>query len=147
MEKETLNQTLQYLLDQFIELYRAELTKNDAISTGKLYNSLKSQIIDDSGYIILQDYWKFLEYGRSPGKLPNITAITNWIKQKPVNSYNGKLPTTEQLAYMISKSIADKGIQSKPMLSNALQALDVNLLEDAVTKDISNTLDKQLNQI
>lgn len=77
MEKETLNQTLQYLLDQFIELYRAELTKNDAISTGKLYNSLKSQIIDDSGYIILQDYWKFLEYGRSPGKLPNITAITN----------------------------------------------------------------------
>ena len=52
---------------------------------------------------------------------------------------NGKLPTTKQLAFLISRSIADNGIEPKPILRNTLKTINSRFLDDieeAVLKDI-----------
>lgn len=59
--------------------------------------------------------------------------------------YNGKLPTENQLAFLISRSIAKKGIRPRPIFNDSLD--DVmrdfeNGLEDAFTKDVENEMDK-----
>ena len=40
---------------------------------------------------------------------------------------DGKLPTEKQLAFVIGKSIKEKGIPAKPALANALKKNDVHL--------------------
>ena len=149
-------QTVQQLAQILIDLYRQELTINSVNSSGSLYNTIKSQVVVDdqaiSGDLILNDYWKYIEYGRKPGRFPNIQAIKGWIKQKPVipTGKLGKLPTTDQLAFLISKKIATKGIQGKNLLEKAIDILEKqynNKLEDAVTKDVTKEIDNQLNKI
>lgn len=149
-------QTVQQLAQILIDLYRQELTINSVNSSGSLYNTIKSQVVVDdqaiTGDLILNDYWKYIEYGRKPGRFPNIQAIKGWIKQKPVipTGKLGKLPTTDQLAFLISKKIATKGIQGKNLLEKAIDILEKqynNKLEDAVTKDVTKEIDNQLNKI
>ena len=149
-------QTVQQLAQILIDLYRQELTINNINSSGSLYNTIKSQVVVDdqaiSGDLILNDYWKYIEYGRKPGRFPNIQAIKDWIKQKPVipTGKLGKLPTTDQLAFLISKKIATKGIQGKNLLGKAIDILEKQYndkLEDAVTKDVTKEIDNQLNKI
>ena len=147
---------LQQLAQILIDLYRQELTINNVNSSGSLYNTIKSQVVVDdqaiTGDLILNDYWKYIEYGRKPGRFPNIQAIKGWIKQKPVipTGKLGKLPTTDQLAFLISKKIATKGIQGKNLLGKAIDILEKQYndkLEDAVTKDVTKEIDNQLNKI
>ena len=149
-------QTVQQLAQILIDLYRQELTINSVNSSGSLYNTIKSQVVVDdqaiTGDLILNDYWKYIEYGRKPGRFPNIQAIKGWIKQKPVipTGKLGKLPTTDQLAFLISRKIATKGIQGKNLLEKAIDILEKqynNKLEDAVTKDVTKEIDNQLNKI
>ena len=149
-------QTIQQLAQILIDLYRQELTVNNVNSSGSLYDTIKSQVVVDdqaiSGDLILNDYWKYIEYGRKPGRFPNIQAIKGWIKQKPVipTGKLGKLPTTDQLAFLISRKIATKGIKVKNLLGKAIDILEKQYndkLEDAVTKDVTKEIDNQLNKI
>lgn len=56
MEKETLDKILNKLLNDIISLYREELTTGNINSSGTLYNTLRSQINENEGSLILQDY-------------------------------------------------------------------------------------------
>jgi len=54
------------------------------------------------------------------------------------------------LAYLISRKIALKGIEPKNLLSKAVNTFEENyiqLIEDAITKDLSNEIDFNLNAI
>ena len=69
------------------------------------------------------------------------------MRVKPVipRPYNGKLPTENQLAFLIARSIAENGIKPRPIFKDSLN--DVmkdfeNGLEDAFTKDVENEMDK-----
>lgn len=155
MEENTLK-SVQQLTEILIDLYRQELTAGRINSSGNLYNSIRSQVVSNNqeitGDLILNDYWEYLEYGRKAGRFPNIQSIKEWIKQKPVipSGKSGKLPTTDQLAFLISRKIATKGIQGKYLLERAIETLEnkyLNILEDSVTKDIEKQVDNQLNQV
>lgn len=149
MEKETLDKILNKLLNDIISLYREELTTGNINSSGTLYNALRSQINENEGSLILQDYWKYVESGRQPGRFPNINSIKDWIKQKPIipNTYNGKLPSTDQLTFLIARKIANKGIVGKEILQKALDRLDTTIINTETTKDINNQLNIVLNEI
>lgn len=73
-------------------------------------------------YFNLEDYWKYVEYGRKSGKYPPINKIKEWIRIKPIvpRAINGKVPTTNQLAFLISRKIANEGIEAKNYLENTL---------------------------
>lgn len=72
-----------HILQQFgnliIDSYRRKLFEGNANATGLLGNSLSTTVNAEDGIyevvLNIQDYWKYLEYGRKPGTFPNIDAI------------------------------------------------------------------------
>ena len=96
------------VLNKFGELlvkeYKQSLVDNNVNTTKKtLYNSVTYLVENNNNTfevkIELEDYWKYVEYGRKAGKFPPFNAIKEWIQIKPIipRPYNGKLPTLNQL--------------------------------------------------
>jgi hypothetical protein len=58
-------------------------------------------------------------------------------------AYNGKLPTTDQLAYLIGRKIELKGTEPTNALGNAMTHLQEKfaLLDEAITKDLKDNVD------
>ena len=100
----------------------------------------------------LQDYWKYIEDGRKPGKFPPVGAIMRWIEVKPViprpNDF-GKIPTPKQLAYLIGRKIERDGIEPFPALKTTKEELDKLYHEKisvALGHDVSNYIRKLLSE-
>ena len=73
------------------------------------------------------DYWKWAEYGRKPGKFPPIEKIKEWIKVKPIlpRPTDGKLPTENQLAFLIARKIATKGTKGSGVYAKTVKEFDL----------------------
>ena len=137
--------------NELADKYQRNLVNDDAIDTSKLLNSIRYIFKNNNTSFEISmemtEYWKYVESGRKSGKFPPISAIREWVKIKPVmpRPYNGKLPTENQLAFLISRSIAKKGIRPKPIFKNSIDDLMQYLedgLEDAFTKDVEAEMDK-----
>lgn len=95
--------------------------------------------------IWLEDYWKYVENGRKAGKFPPIEKIQKWITAKPVikRPYNGKLPTDEQLAFLIARKIAREGTLGTHPLERAVEDVNGQMLmslKEAIIEDIGESL-------
>ena len=85
-----------------------------------------------------------MENGRQPGKFPPLDVIKQWIQIKPVipNIRNGKLPTLDQLTFLISRSIARNGIPPKNYLASTLMEFEYDpQFYEAINKDIERNVD------
>jgi hypothetical protein len=132
------------------DLYRDKLTKDDKRASGALIDKLR--FIYHHGhnkYVVslkLQDYWYYVEHGRKPGKFPPPDAILRWIEIKPVLPYpdkNGKLPTNKQLAYLIGRKIATKGIDPGNQLADTLEEINnqyIQKITDALSEDLDDSV-------
>lgn len=124
-------------------------------SSGKLYKTIDYTITSKSdSYLVtinLEEYWKYIEKGRRAGaKMPPVSAIENWIKvrkiiPRPVALKSGRqrVPTIQQLAYVIARSIAKKGIQPRPFMSESInQTIEdfKSKLSAAVREDVLENL-------
>lgn len=126
-----------------VEEYQDNLILEDAIASKTLYNSLQYKVENGNNSfevkLSLEDYWKYIENGRKPG-----SAIKRWIEIKPVlprPMANGQLPTTAQLAYLISRKIGLEGIKPRPILQKSIDdVFEVmrEFLEEALCKDIES---------
>lgn len=74
--------------------------------TGKMSQSLGYKI-DESGLTIFstEKYFTVLETGRKPGKMPPISAIEDWVKNKPIASDINP----RSLAFLIARKIGEEG--------------------------------------
>lgn len=143
--KET-EKVLEKMGNALVKIYKQNLFEADAIASGELFQSIEKSItINGNNFTLslsLEEYWKNIEYGRKAGKFPPINKIAEWIKIKPIlprPMANGKLPTAEQLTFLISRSIAENGIKPRPLLQDRVD--NVNLvfwrdIEDAIVKDL-----------
>lgn len=134
-----------------VEEYKDKLILNDVNASDTLYNSVKLLPIKvTNGYfevqLSLEDYWKYVEKGRLPGKWPPIKAIKDWIEIKPIiprPMKNGKLPTTQQLAFLISRKVGLEGIKPRPLLQQSVEevwGVMKEYLEEALAKDIEKEI-------
>ena len=155
-----------------IDKYKAALINDNrvtssAIAGQKLTDSItfniKTGSTDYSVELSLNYYWKFIEEGVNGTKndrgseysfkkaFANVGAISEWINAKPVLpkpmtlKKTGKqvLPTPKQLSYLISKSVAEKGIRGGHYLEKTLNDIEEELTERlavAVEQDIMNFL-------
>lgn len=121
------------------------------------YYKLKDNIsftvdIDGNFYNILfkaPEYWKYAEYGRKAGKWPPITAIEKWIDIRHITPYpssRGVLPTKKQLAFLIARSIGEKGTLTTPVyfLGRSLdedRAYWNDQIDKAITEDVYDNVD------
>lgn len=130
--------------------YKDKLQNEGISASGKLANSVQV-LFNNRGSMYevslqLEDYWKYIEEGRPPtsrngnGELRR--NILNWIKVKHIipRPYNGKLPTENQLSYLISRKIHRLGYEGKQPLKKTLDEL-----KDAIYRDIEKALAKDLS--
>lgn len=142
---------IQQLLQQFIKAVRDDLAHQNINASSKLSKSLKSVVKQKGKWIeisiSLEDYWKYIEYGTRP-HFPPIQAIRKWIDVKPVlpRPMKGKLPTPDQLAFLIARKISKVGTRPKPFLNKTIS--DFNLIDkvyDLLLNQIQQQINKQIN--
>ena len=91
-------------------------------------------------------YWKYANDGRRPGKMPPVNVIADWVKRRNITPYalkNGRLPTTDQLAFMIAKKIGRDGTTGIHFLEKSVTEAEnyfVSKISDAITEDIKENL-------
>ena len=139
--------------DFIITNYKSQL-EAEQMNNGELYRTISYSVSTvSSGWVIsvsLADYWKYVEYGRRPGKMPPVSAIENWIKVKQIIPHSmtlksGKtvVPTIPQLSFLIARSIGRRGIAPKPLFKNSFEAAKkqfIQVIKDAITQDIKENL-------
>jgi hypothetical protein len=150
---------VQKVLTDFVELmrdgYKERLASEGINASGSLSNSVTANVEMDGAVfevsLTLNEYWKYIEGGRPPtqnngnGELRR--NILQWIKVKPVlpTPFNGKLPTEEQLAYLISRKIHREGYEGKEPLKKTFEEVEDMLksdLEIAFAEDIAEDIEK-----
>ena len=111
-------------------LYQDRLILHDRIATGALLNSVEVRV-DHNGTayevkLDLADYWRYVEMDTAP-HWPPPSAILKWIQAKPVlprPMKNGKLPTPQQLAFLIGRKIAVFGTKGQPDLTDSVEDMN-----------------------
>lgn len=132
-------------------LYQDRLILHDRIATGELLNSVEVRV-EHSGtaYEVkmdLADYWRFVEMDTAPHWPPR-DAILKWIQAKPIlprPMSNGKLPTPEQLAFLIQRKIAVFGTEGQPDLTDSVQDMNTafrDRIAAALARDVGDYIRK-----
>ena len=143
------------ICEQIAQVYRDKMSNAGYDPNGELmkftwvteYNGNLFQL-----YFNLPDYWQYAEYGRRPGKFPPPDEILKWIQFKRIvpSSHSGKIPTTSQLVYLISRKIALKGTQGKHLLQETIDSTYNNLVDrlvEVIADNIENELEKDIEEI
>lgn len=150
---ENLNLTpIKNLSDEFVQLLRQTLASNGTNSSGQLSKSIKSIVKQNGKWIeisiSLDDYWKYVEYGTKP-HFPPIEAIRKWIRVKPILPkplQNGKLPTENQLAFLIARKISKVGTRPQPFFTKSIEQFDlINKVYDVVIKSIEEQINNEID--
>ena len=144
-------------IDEFgrliVDNYKAEL-EACGYQDGQLYRTLSYSVkMNSSSWLIsisLEEYWKYIEYGRRPGKMPPLDAIEKWINvrqilPRPLTLKSGKsvVPTIPQLSFLIARKIGRDGIQPRPFFKQSFEEAKREYLakiEEAIIQDIKESL-------
>lgn len=133
--------------------YQDNLIRNDRIASGDLLNNIEYEITRGDFtytiYVKMKDYWYYVENGRKAGKWPPIDNILNWIRVKPVlprPNAKGKLPTPQQLAFLIARKIGEEGTQGTQDLRKATDTI-WDTFEDRLYEAIDEDVDAAFIQI
>ena len=136
------------ILKEFHKAWREHLLDEEHWASGKLGNEMYfDTYIDRKGYhitITLPEYAAYLNDGTKP-HWPPVDKIREWIKVKPVlprPGRNGKLPTNEQLAYLIGRKISKVGTKPTKIIDRTINDFDlinklVSHLEQELAKELS----------
>lgn len=129
--------------------YQDNLIKNGRIATGDLLNGVDLLIKKDNVsiklYFDLADYWKYVEYDTKP-HFPPVDKIREWIRVKPVlpDDRGGRLPTPDQLAYLIGRKISVEGTKGSHDLGDAQERVFAEFeeaLSNALMEDVTSEFD------
>lgn len=142
-------EVLERYAKEFIERYKMELVNSGRPASGALIDSLKYQVKMDGNVfavdISLKDYWKYIENGTAP-HFPPLSAIRRWIEVKPViprPMENGKLPTLQQLAFLIGRKISEVGTKGSHDLERANDTL-LSEMEMSIAAAVTEDLESQV---
>ena len=144
-----INDNIKDLCRRLLNAYKEKINSTGHSASRQLEQSAK-YLCEFNGtlfevYFVLEDYWKYLENGRRPGKFPPIDAIEEWIRVKPVipSAFSGRVPTTKQLAFLISRSIAENGTKPTQLLKSTLSENEA--LIDMIANELANQIENELN--
>ena len=145
--------TIKAIVAEFAEKVKKTLQQNGSNASGALSKSIKGVVKMDDKYLIvalsMEDYWQYIEYG-SPPHFPPVDKIKEWIKVKPVLPRpleNGKLPTENQLAFLIGNKIKKFGIKPKPFVYNTLENFNlIGKVYDETLRLVTEQIQKQITE-
>lgn len=156
MDKNSLDlNTIKEITNLFAAALKDKLEENGSNATHQLSNSIKDIVKFDGKYLTvsiqLEDYYKYVENGRRSGKFPPIDEIKKWISVKPVipRGKSGKIPTENQLAFLIGRKISKKGTRPQPFVAPTTRDFGlvdkiVAALNKAFTEEINKAVSEEL---
>ena len=128
---EILETTFKQALEKPIYRFGLPVEKGRAnkIASGSLRNSIEAIPTNQGIFIFMNDYGKWVQSGRFPGKYVPIAPLEKWVKERGLQfkNKNGKPMTTKQMAFAISTNIKNFGIPTDPSWMDV--AID-NLLDN-----------------
>ena len=139
------------ICNQIADIYRKKMDAADYNKQGELYNFKWTTEWKDNlfeVYFDLPPYFPFSEYGRRPGKMPPVNKILQWVEFKHLvpRSNNGRVPTTKQLAFAISKHIALHGTEGKHLFEKTLDDPSLDNLADKLVELITAEFEKEIEK-
>lgn len=145
--------TIQNIINEFTDTLKSVISSNGSNASGTLSKSITGIVKMNDKYltvsISLEDYWKYIEYGTNP-HFPPVDKIKEWIRVKPVLPRplaSGKLPTENQLAFLIGRKISKFGTKPKPFLNNTKEEFDlVGKVYNATLELITKQLEQEINE-
>lgn len=157
IEWKNLLETLREMQIWEADRYKQRLKESDRVASGQLYDSVKAlpdgivvTTVGDTDvfevYLNMQDYWKYIESGTVP-HWPPVNKLLEWVKVKRGSLLerfrgNGKrLPTDNQLAYLVGRKISKFGTEGKPDLQVTLDEAKkywTDRITEAIAKDVSD---------
>ena len=138
--------------NQIADIYRKKMDAADYNKQGELYNFKWTTEWKDNlfeVYFDLPQYFPFAENGRRPGKFPPPDAILKWVQFKrlvPRPGRDGKVPSTNQLVYLISRKIATKGTEGKHLFEKTLDDQNLDKLADKLVELITAEFEKEIEK-
>lgn len=140
------NEFVQYLKQSYISDDRWEHLAEDTLIQSVKYIIPDSDGVDYSVSISLHPYWRYVEFGRGPGKFPPVSAMTSYVQLKPVlkRPYKGKLPTDNQLAFLIGRKIAREGTEGTYNFEHTCKVMNEKydgLISEAISQDLNGVVD------
>ena len=137
--------------NQIADIYRKKMDQAGYDKNGELYNFKWTTEWKDNlfeVYFELPLYFHFAENGRRPGKMPPVNKILQWIEFKHLvpRSNNGRVPTTKQLAFAISKHIALHGTEGKHLFEKTLDDPNLDNLADKLVELITAEFEKEIEK-
>ena len=141
-----LRKQLEVLGVEAVSILTRILTEENKRASGELIRSLDFKVMQDVNGLMLSilaaDYFKYVDQGRRPGKMPPIKPIQSWIEQKNI-VFRGL--DNRQTAFVIARSIGKKGIKpinAKQRMINEVQKNAAKILKIGAVKDIQELIDK-----
>ena len=138
--------------NQIADIYRKKMDAAGYDKNGELYNFKWTTEWKDNLFEVhfdLPSYFPFAENGRRPGKFPPPDAILKWVQFKrivPRPGRNGKVPSTNQLVYLISRKIATKGTEGKHLFEKTLDDPNLDNLADKLVELITAEFEKEIEK-
>lgn len=151
-----LNELLQVLMDlanEIRESYKQHLVESGHYTTTyALLDSVKTQVINnDTGYEItmtLNDYWKWVENDTKP-HFPPVDKIREWIQIKPIiprPNELGRIPTENQLAYLIGRKISKVGTTGTHDLERTKDEI-IPKYRDRIAMALGHDMEKYIRKV
>lgn len=131
--------------NQITKEMKLTLQRNNNDNTGKLSDSIKSEVMGDKLIISMETYGKWVNNGaeRKSGKKPPLNSIKAWIAKNGISPRGGITP--KQLPFVIQASIGKKGQTQRkafpfiqPSINTVLKQDMDNLFGEAIAKEIES---------
>lgn len=138
--------------NQIADIYRKKMDQAGYDKNGALYNFKWTTEWKDNLFEVtfeLPPYFYFTENGRRPGKFPPPDVILKWVQFKrlvPRPGRDGKVPSTNQLVYLISRKIATKGTEGKHLFEKTLDDPNLDNLADKLVELITAEFEKEIEK-
>lgn len=115
----------------------------------KLIDSVETEVVvGDRSFRVemeLNEYWKYVENDTKP-HFPPPSAILKWVQIKPVIPRpfdNGKIPTPQQLAFLIGRKIAREGTEGSHDYEKTFEGVYAwyeEKIAEALAKDMTKVI-------
>lgn len=127
-------------LKRVIEQYQSDLIKEYNSQLGNTNHTLVVDFVVEGDklklIIVGPDEVEFIDKGRRSGKFPPTNVLQEWVQKKGLAT---ELPRVKQLAFLIGRSIAEKGTSGNHLLDKIFGELlskYASQLQSALEKDV-----------
>jgi len=139
--------TLEQYKEKIVTQLKDRLAQQGLVASGKLQNSIYGVVTQTGINIFAEDYGIFVEEGRGPGKMPPRNKILQWVESRNLQPINPKYKRPKDIAWMIARSIAEKGTIQRfgYQGSKFIDFVSKNIMV-SLTKDIEESYLKDINE-